>query len=293
MASDLYSALIGAPTGPLDKQAAIAEMLRRKAGFAGVAQLSGDPVLSRMGADMSGQVRDQSQQLQSAQQTAQDQARMQANSARQFELTESAQALTKRGQDLDAQSALQNTMARLAELEASKTKKAGTVQEGERKSAALGTRLEGALRELEGLGADASKPGFFEKAFEGLGSEMSANAVRGPKRQRANAAQLDALDAALTLATGAAYTKEQLANLRQSYFPQLMDDEETIKAKEQRFKTIVETARIAAGRAEPAIDTALGGERPAPVPTAGKGRMTPQQRARLAELKAKRDQSGT
>jgi hypothetical protein len=138
----------------------------------------------------------------------------------------------------------------------------GNVTEGERKAAALGTRLElamQALNEIEQTAPGASSPGLMERGLEGMGAETLANAFRSSDRQQADAAQLDALDAALTLATGAAYTKEQLANLRKSYFPQIGDSAENIKAKQKRFQTIVETARIAAGRAEPSIDKAVAG----------------------------------
>ena len=141
------------------------------------------------------------------------------------------------------------------------TPQTGNVTEGERKAAALGTRLESALQALDGIettAPGASRPGVMERGLEGVGMETAANMVRGSDRQQADGAQLDALDAALTLATGAAYTREQLQNLRKSYFPQIGDSDENVAAKRQRFETIVKTARIAAGRAEPSIDAALG-----------------------------------
>lgn len=137
--------------------------------------------------------------------------------------------------------------------------KTGNVTEGERKAAALGTRLDAsltALKEIAKRDPDASRPGFWERGFESAGMEAAANASRSDERQQADAAQLDALDAALTLATGAAYTKEQLSNLRKAYFPQIGDSDANVKAKEKRFETIVKTARIASGRAEPSIDRA-------------------------------------
>lgn len=140
----------------------------------------------------------------------------------------------------------------------------GTVSEGERKAAALGTRLEDALRtlgQLEKASPGVSRPGVGEKLAGAFG-ETAANLARNSERQQADTAQLDALDAALTLATGAAYTAEQLNNLRKSYFPQLGDSDATVKAKQKRFETIVQTARIAAGRAEPSINQALGGPAP-------------------------------
>jgi hypothetical protein len=138
----------------------------------------------------------------------------------------------------------------------------GNVTEGERKAAALGTRLEAALQALNGVeerAPGASRPGLVERGLENVGLETAANVVRDPERQQADAAQLDALDAALTLATGAAYTREQLQNLRKSYFPQIGDSDPQVAAKRKRFETIVQTARIAAGRAEPSIDKAVGG----------------------------------
>lgn len=147
----------------------------------------------------------------------------------------------------------------------------GNVTEGERKAAALGTRLEAALQslnQLETTAPGASRPGLVERGLEAVGMETAANTVRSSDRQQADTAQLDALDAALTLATGAAYTQEQLKNLRKSYFPQIGDSDKTVKAKQKRFETIVQTARIAAGRAEPSIDRAVGAGAAPSAPTA-------------------------
>lgn len=140
--------------------------------------------------------------------------------------------------------------------------KTGNITEGERKAAALGTRLDAALTSLNGItkaAPNAVKPGLLERGLEGMGMETAANYARSSDRQQADAAQLDALDAALTLATGAAYTKDQLQNLRKAYFPQIGDSDETVRTKSARFETIVKTARIAAGRAEPSIDRANRG----------------------------------
>lgn len=129
----------------------------------------------------------------------------------------------------------------------------------ERKDAALATRLQLAMRDLSDVETQtpgASQPSVLEKGA-GLLGETAANAVRDPQRRRANAAQLDALDAALTLATGAAYTKEQLEALRTSYFPQIGDDAATRADKQARFEAIVNVAKIRAGRAAPLIDQAL------------------------------------
>lgn len=131
----------------------------------------------------------------------------------------------------------------------------------ERKAAVLATRLEGSLRGLADLSQSApgaDTPTIPEKVA-GTFSETAANFLRTPARQEADTYQTDALDAALTLATGAAYTKEQLAGLRKVYFPQINDDERTKAAKAQKLQELVNAARIAAGRAEPMINQALEG----------------------------------
>jgi len=138
---------------------------------------------------------------------------------------------------------------------------AGNATEGERKAATLLQRMQGSEAQLEeALRNDksAEKPGIISSGLRALGMETPANVVTPESRQKVEAAQLDILDAALTLGTGAAYTKEQLEGYRKSYFPQLGDKPETIKDKQVRLNNILDAARIAAGRA--------GGQVTAPVP---------------------------
>ena len=78
---------------------------------------------------------------------------------------------------------------------------------------------------------------------------MIAGKISSSDRLRAEAAQLDALDAALTLGTGAAYTKEQLRGYAKAYFPQIGDTPEVIAEKNDRFANIVRLARSQAGTA--------------------------------------------
>ncbi len=262
--SDLYAALIGDAPNSAEKQAALVDLLRRRSGLAQVAQLSGDPTLAPMGRQQSQEVEQQAgqlQQQQAQQQTmqarqAQQQAQMQfqqQQEARQAQQARQQMDVTRRGQDMSSKSALANTLLRKQELEAQKAaaanKPAAQPTESERKNATLATRLEGSLQELSELGSAAEKPGLTERALESAGLEAGANSVRTSERRRANAAQLDALDAALTLGTGATYTKEQLANFKTQYFPQIGDDQKTVEAKQKRFETIVAAARNAAGRA--------------------------------------------
>jgi hypothetical protein len=137
----------------------------------------------------------------------------------------------------------------------------GQATEDERRSAGLAVRMEAALRRVNEVTAQtpsAARPGVVERGV-GWISEDAANVIRPEARQRVDTAQLDALDAALTLATGAAYTREQLQGLAKSYFPQIGDDPKTIEDKKQRLAEVIQTARIRAGRSAGVIDQVLGG----------------------------------
>lgn len=133
----------------------------------------------------------------------------------------------------------------------------GKVSEGERKSATLLKRMEGSLGQLNSAlqaSPESAKPEVIPAAIRAAsfgGLEALPNKITSSKRQQVEAAQLDILDAALTLGTGAAYTKEQLEGYRKSYFPQLGDDAPTVTDKQQRLTNVIEAAKIAAGNAIP------------------------------------------
>lgn len=128
--------------------------------------------------------------------------------------------------------------------------------EGERKAATLMQRMEGSIRQLQQAVSedeDASSPSVlaeFGRSLPFVG-QAAANVLNSPERQRVEAAQLDILDAALTLGTGAAYTREQIEGYRRSFFPQIGDSEQTIADKEERLQNVLRAARTAAGRAAP------------------------------------------
>lgn len=102
------------------------------------------------------------------------------------------------------------------------------------------------------------------------GSEFLSNKLTTTDRQRIEAAQRDVLDAALTLGTGAAYTKEQLEGYRLSYFPQLSDDAATVKDKQARLQNLLESSYITAGRAAPTVAPTKAPEVPTAPSAAGK-----------------------
>lgn len=133
--------------------------------------------------------------------------------------------------------------------------------EGERKAATLANRLNFSVGQLNtAIGQDpkAAMPNTSaEIARYVTGSDFLANKLNPEQRQIVEAAQLDILDAALTLGTGAAYTKEQLEGYRKSYFPQLGDKPEQIKTKQERLQNILRSAEIASGRAAGSVGTPI------------------------------------
>lgn len=129
--------------------------------------------------------------------------------------------------------------------------------ESERTAGFLTNRVVNSLNQLQrvvGVNPAAASPNFGAEAIKFLtGSDYLKNLANPDTRQQVEAAQLEILDAALTLGTGAAYTQEQLENYRKSYFPQLGDKPETIKDKQQRLQSLLDSAMIKSGRAAPTI----------------------------------------
>lgn len=127
--------------------------------------------------------------------------------------------------------------------------------ESERTAGFLTNRVVNSLNQLQtvvGAKPTAASPNFGAEAVRFLtGSEYLKNLANPEARQQVEAAQLEILDAALTLGTGAAYTREQLENYRRSYFPQLGDKAATVKDKQDRLKSLIDSAMIKSGRAAP------------------------------------------
>jgi hypothetical protein len=133
--------------------------------------------------------------------------------------------------------------------------------EGERKAGFLANRVQFGLQQMADViktNAPAASPEKLPSLVKFLTqSDFLSNSLTSPDRQRIEAAQLDILDAALTLGTGAAYTREQLEGYRKAYFPQLNDDKTTIADKQRRLENLLESAYITAGRSAP-----TAGQRP-------------------------------
>jgi hypothetical protein len=93
---------------------------------------------------------------------------------------------------------------------------------------------------------EATAPGMGE-AFTNL--FVDPNLIRSEERQRVSAAQREMIDALLTLATGAAYNKEQLEGQMESYIPRWTDKEGTRDDKRAALLDLIENAKVKAGRA--------------------------------------------
>ena len=137
----------------------------------------------------------------------------------------------------------------------------GKATEGERKAGTLLSRMQ--LAQTQMSQGEQGMPGFL--------TSVTPRVALPEERKRVEDAQLDFLDAALTLATGAAYTEFQLKGAMQSYFPRFGDDAATIAEKELRRKNLMEAARISAGSMGGAVPPAGGGA----VPPAGGGAARP------------------
>lgn len=127
--------------------------------------------------------------------------------------------------------------------------------ESERTAAFLATRVADSVAQLQKY--KDSRPSLGVEATRKIGGDVPANYLTEENRQIVETNQLDLLDAALTLGTGAAYTKEQLEGYRKTYFPQLGDGPDTIREKNRKLSVILQAARVKAGAAAPLIDRAL------------------------------------
>lgn len=137
-------------------------------------------------------------------------------------------------------------------------KKGDAPSQDERQSALLLQRLRRAQNDISGVSAaspGSERPEILGSTVGAIAGDTARNFANSENRQRIEAAQDDALDAALTLATGAAYTKEQLAMQRRSHFPQIGDSPKTAAEKNKRFADLVKDAELRAGRATP-VNTA-------------------------------------
>jgi hypothetical protein len=127
--------------------------------------------------------------------------------------------------------------------------------EGERKAGFMSNILDRNILQMQTalkIDPTAVKPNVPASIVEALtGPNLLSRSMKPAQRQIVEDSQLDVLDAALTLRTGAAYTREQLNAMRDTYFPTLLDKPQAIREKKQRLESLLEGAYIMAGRAVP------------------------------------------
>jgi len=164
--------------------------------------------------------------------------------------------------------------------------------EGERKAATLASRLNfsvGQMNEAIGLDPKAAMPSTPAEIARFVSrTDFLPNKLNTDQRQVVEAAQEDILDAALTLGTGAAYSREQLAGYKKSYFPQLGDSTTTVKTKQERLNNLLKSAEVASGRAASQITAPIPKLPTAPATSGG----LPSQDAIQAEIERRKKGGG-
>lgn len=158
---------------------------------------------------------------------------------------------------------------KLKEEEAKEANPISSLTEGERKAGTLLQRMQSSSKQLQDVLAkypDAAKPEYLSSFVQGF-SEPAANLIRSTPRQQIETAQKDIVDAALTASTGASYTAQQFKEFREFLFPQIGDDLPTIKDKQKRLETAIESVRLQSGRAAKLVpDVKTGNNPPAGAP---------------------------
>ena len=139
-----------------------------------------------------------------------------------------------------------------------------SLTEGERKAGTLLQRMQSSSKQLNDVlekNPSAAKPEYLSSFVQGI-SEPAANLIRSTSRQQIETAQKDIVDAALTASTGASYTAQQFKEFREFLFPQIGDDAPTIKDKQKRLETAIESVRLQAGRAAKLVPEVKSGNNP-------------------------------
>jgi hypothetical protein len=125
----------------------------------------------------------------------------------------------------------------------------------ERKTGFLSNILDRNILQMQnalGVDPNAVKPNVPASIVEAIsGPNLLSRSLKPAQRQIIEDSQLDVLDTALTLSTGAAYNREQLIGKREAYFPNLGDKPAAVAAKRQRLEGLLDSAFIMAGRATP------------------------------------------
>jgi len=168
---------------------------------------------------------------------------------------------------------LQAVNAKIDQLNASKRSNVSINMPSaeERKAGFMANILDSNLAQMQKayqIDPKSVKPNVPSSLVEAIsGPNVVSRNLSSTQRQIVEDSQLDVLDAALTLRTGAAYTKEQLKGMKDTYFPRALDPQPVIDAKKARLESLLNGAYIASGRATPKrTSEPYGGTTPTPTP---------------------------
>jgi len=135
----------------------------------------------------------------------------------------------------------------------------------EQRTGFLAGRILNAATEVSDL--TAKNPAFFKRGMweAAFGGGALSNLVNPAERQIVSSAIGEITDAALTLATGAAYTKEQMQQKKRFYEPAFTDKPEMVQTKKTRFKQLLMDSKKQAGDTwTPEMDAAVAALFPPP-----------------------------
>lgn len=156
--------------------------------------------------------------------------------------------------------------------------------EGQAKDGFNAKRMAGANAMLSGLEAqkyDAGKA----KLIENFGMD-SPGPFASPQTRKYTSAQLEWADSLLRMTTGAAATKDEIANAVRTYFPQIGDNEDVRRTKAQARQRVQADAFTRAGPGvAPASTNALAPQKPAAQPVTNQpARSPPPKRPALDDI---------
>lgn len=114
------------------------------------------------------------------------------------------------------------------------------------------------LDDVKAHDPNALRPSWGEKIVGTMTNDPDyLSFAKNEQRQRASAAYRNIIESALYLKTGAAYNQEQLEGQIQALTPQINDSPMTLKDKETRLRSIIESATAEAGPSNAKVEQAM------------------------------------
>lgn len=263
---DIYRALIGAPPEQEEKQAAIADILRRKGAFGMVGQLSGDPVLAQAGQSMQNESQQMAQMLQRGNENTQQfgleqqrQQQAQQNALTGFDLQRRQLDLTQRGQDIDAAEA----QAKLDAANAAALARGAKLTDTQAAAKAYLGRMQAAEQRLSSGKYSPSAADYAAGEFlygtSGPLTGVLANQVLSKEGKAYFQSAADWVRAKLRKESGAVISPTEMSSEIRTYFPVPGDDADTVAQKAAARKQAEKQLSTMAGQASLRVKVDLQG----------------------------------